>query len=341
MKSITNLISIALIGGGAAGFVASSRPLLASREADVPLNVLGINRSPYGEVFAMAMQGPIDTYFHAAEGAGNGAYGEGDHGHEHASHEHPPATGVNDKVLHFIEEMAAGLTERTNPYSATDAHKFYLRRGIEDKLRFAYNLDPGHYANYNAYHFFLTEPELGTRPELTPMAAKLADDTINYCLSRHDDPRLALTAAAASTNVLDLMFNDRQLHPQNPRFSISDMREMLKVTDRAIGQFSVICEQWTEQGLWDNLSGMRLMEIEERAKFVMKVRASQAQAIAILSTTPFDYGVEHPAGIWRSVDKRKPDPFSYGVIPPVESPGSNNGKSSKSPSANDTARNFQ
>lgn len=336
MKAITNLISIALIGSGAAGFVVSSRPLLASREAEVPLNVLGINRSPYGEVFAMAMQGPIDTYFHAAQGAGNVAGGESDHGHEHASPEQT-AGGVNDKVLHFIEGMAAGLNERTNPYSATKAHKLYLRRGIEDKLRFAYNLDPGHYANYNAYHFFLTEPELGTRPQLSPMAATLANETITYCLSRHDDPRLALTAAAASTNVLDLMFNDRHLHPRNPRFSISDMREMLGVTDKAIAEFSAICEDWTEQGLWDNLSGMRLMEIEERAKFVMKVRASQAQAIAILSMTPFDYGVKHPAGIWHSADKRKTDPFSYGTVQPAR----RDANSGMNPSSHNTASHFQ
>ena len=45
----------------------------AGRESDlnVPLNPLGINGSPYGEVFAMAMQGPIDTYFHGAMGGGS------------------------------------------------------------------------------------------------------------------------------------------------------------------------------------------------------------------------------------------------------------------------------
>jgi hypothetical protein len=336
MKSITNIISIALIGGGAAGFAIVSKPLVASKEADVPLNVLGINRSPYGEVFAMAMQGPIGTYFHAAEGGGaHKCDGSEPCQHEQLAESQGPAndgyTGMNDRVKYYIEGMASGLTERTNPRAASAAHKFYLRRGIEDKLRFAYNLDPGHYGNYNAYHFFLTEPQLGTRPELTPMAAKLADETIAYCLSRSDDPRLALTAAAASANVIELMFNDRHVHPDNPRFSVGDMRKMLNVTDKAIGSFSAICENWTEQGLWENLSELRLMEIEERMRFVMKVRESQGQAIAILSMTPFDYGIYNPANKWRSTDKQKLDPFGYGTTPSVDGPNRDNGKGKRSP----------
>lgn len=332
MKSHPNLISIALIGGGAVGFAVTSKPLLANREADVPLNVLGINRSPYGEVFAMAMQEPIEKYFHATEGGGAPSC-DGSGACRHEQHQKGGQTakngpsGFSDRVGSFIKGMAYGLTERTNPYAASAAHKFYLRRGIEDKLRFAYNLDPGHYGNYNAYHFFLTEPQLGTRPELTPMAARLADETIAYCLSRNDDPRLALTAAAASANVIQLMFNDRDIHPHNPRFSIGDMKRMMSVSDRAMRKFGEISNQWTDDGLWGNLSGMRLMEIGERMRFVMKVRESQAQAIAFLSMTPFDYGVDNPAQKWRKVGNHMRDPFSYGTTPQSERIDSKKGDS--------------
>ncbi len=338
MKPFSHFISIALIGGGAAGFVISSRPLVENKDADVPLNVLGINRSPYGEVFAMAMQGPIDTYFHASE----------DKGHvckEGENCQHSPiepaavkSTGLNDRLRHHIDGMAAGLAERTNPKSASAAHKFYLRRGIEDKLRFAYNLDPAHYGNYNAYHFFLTEPQLGTRPQLTPTAAKLAQDTIDYCLSRKDDPRPALTAAAAAANVIELMFNDRQVHPENPRFSTSQMRAMLDVSDEAIAGFSAICGEWTERGLWGNLSAMRILELDERSRFVFKVRESQGQAIARLEMTPFDYGVENPWNTLRSNGDPQSDPFGYGVDPSVKTrPQGNNGSQAASGSPNNTA----
>jgi hypothetical protein len=334
MKCISNIISIALIGGGVAGFAIASRPLLANKEVDVPLNVLGINRSPYGEVFAMAMQGPINTYFHAAEDSGHVCDDSGkcDHGQQDAHKTAAvAATGINGRVRDFIDGMAEGLAMRTNPRAASAGHKFHLRRGIEDKLSFAYNLDPGHYANYNAYHFFLTEPQLGTRPQLTPLAAKLADDTITYCLSRQDDPRLALTAAAASSNVIDLMFNHRQLHPDKPNYSIADIQGMLGVTDQAIGRFAGICEQWSEQGLWGNLSEMRVMEIEERARFVLKVRESQGKAVAMLSITPFSYGAIKPAGVWRTVDKHKPNPFGYGAVPTRETKVRDNSKRRRSP----------
>lgn len=290
MKSISNIISIALIGGGAAGFAIASKPLLKNKEADVPLNVLGINRSPYGEVFAMAMQGPIDTYFHAAEAKSHSCDDP-----DHCQHHHIESsqdltidkyTGLDDRLRNFIDGMGKGLVERTNPKAATDGHKFFIRRGIEDKLRFAYNLDPGHYGNYNAYHFFLTEPQLGTRPELTPTAAKLAQETISYCLAQRNDPRQALTAAAAAGNVIDLMFNDRQVHPEEPNFSTKQMRDVLQVMDQAIGLYSHLSNEWASDGQWENLSELRLAEVEERFKFVLKIRQSQGEAIRRLEGLP-------------------------------------------------------
>lgn len=287
MKFIPNIISIALIGCGVAGFVVASKPLLASKEADVPLNILGINRSPYGEVFAMAMQGPIDTHFHATEANGHVC-------DEDCDHDKPKEsvlasdTDVNERLLGFIDGMGQGLTERTNPRGASDAHKFYLRREIENKLRFAYNLDPGHYGNYNAYHFFLTEPQLGTRPELTPHAAKLANDTIAYCLSQRNDPRQALTAAAAAGNVIELMFNDRHVNPEQPRFTTGQMKDVLKVMDQAIGLYAHLANEWADKGLWANLSALRLAETQERFDFILKIRDSQEQAIRRLEGLPDD-----------------------------------------------------
>ncbi|RYD35682.1 MAG: hypothetical protein EOP85_18820, partial [Verrucomicrobiaceae bacterium] len=180
----TNAISCCLIGGGVLAWSFAARSLVDDKDLNMPVNPLGINGSPYGEVFAMAMQGPIDTYFH-------GFWTSGD---EHKHEEGKPCgscketTGTSSKghvdlksgFQGFITSLDNVSELRTNPKAATDAHKFYLRRQIEDKLRFAYQLDPSHYANYTSLHFFLTEPQLGTRPQLTPAAAKLAEDTINY-----------------------------------------------------------------------------------------------------------------------------------------------------------------
>lgn len=291
MKSISNIISIALIGGGAAGFAIVSKPLAENKDADVPLNVLGINRSPYGEVFAMAMQGPIDTYFHATADKGHSCESPNSCKHDHKSKQTQDRAikkpkSLDGRLRGLIESMEDGLVERTNPKAATDAHKFFIRRGIEDKLRFAYNLDPSHYGNYNAYHFFLTQPQLGTRPELTPTAAKLAHDTISYCLAQRDDPRQALTAAAAAGNVIQLMFNDRDIHPEKPNFSIKQMREVLQIMDQSIGLFSHLSNEWVKDGQWQNLSELRVAEADERFKFILKIRESQEQTIRRLEGLP-------------------------------------------------------
>lgn len=271
-------------------FVISSPPLLENPDNVTPLNPLGINRSPYGEVFAMAMQGPIDRYWHGMDNSKHTCDDPESCSHHHLKADDDLAidryTGFNDRLRHFIDGMGEGLQERTNPRSATAGHKFFIRRGVEDKLRFAYNLDPSHYGNYNAYHFFLTEPELGTRPSLTPVAAKLAHETILYCLSQRTDPRQALTAASAAGNVIELMFNDRQVNRDSPNFSTRQMRDVLKVMDQAIGLYSHLSQQWDEQGLWKNLSELRLHEAEERFSFILKIRESQEEAIRRLEGVP-------------------------------------------------------
>ena len=283
--SSSNLLSVALIGAGALAWTMNSRPLVEEPTMRIPSNPLGIKMSPYGEVFAMAMQGPIDLYWHA------GADDDHDHEHEHGetcTHDHgvlaeveheEHTAGESDKHVSapspsggtyraFLDELNEVSSTRTNPKAATKAHLFDMRRQIEDKLRFAYELDPSHYGNYNSYHFFLTEPQLGTRPELTASAAKLADATIAYCLQRDDDPRPALTAASAAENELELMFGDPV------KFSTEMMRNRLAIVDYSLVRHQEIAHRWIENGNWNLISPMRQEEIANRFKFLSKVRDS-------------------------------------------------------------------
>ncbi len=277
-RILTNAISCCLIGGGVLAWASAARPLVADKDLDVPLNPLGINGSPYGEVFAMAMQGPIDTYFHGVMSGG------GEHKHEEGQacsscDESAQFKGINMKsgLQNFLVSLDNVAEVRTNPKAVSNKHKFYLRRQIENKLRFAYQLDPAHYANYNSLHFFLTEPQLGTRPQLTPSAAKLAEETINYCLKRTDDPRPMLTAAAAATNVLHLMFND-QLN-EKPQFTTQQMRQYLNVLDQCLARYVVMAKQWDETKNWDLLSPQRI-----RFSFISKIRDAAEEAIVRFET---------------------------------------------------------
>jgi hypothetical protein len=266
MSSIlTHAISVCLIGTGVCAWAIAGRPLVKNPALDAPLNPLGINGSPYGEVFAMAMQGPIDTYFHGAMSGSS---------HAHEDHTELAEVKSSKSLEGRFENLLASLDKvsevRTNPQSSSEAHKRYLRRQVEDKLRFAYQLDPAHYANYNSLHFFLTEPELGTRPELTPSAAKLAEDTIQYCLKQDNDPRPALTAAAATSNILELMFNDQA--NASPKFNTVQMHQYLNLLDQCIARYVALSNEWDQSKNWELLSPQRIAECDERFTFIQRIR---------------------------------------------------------------------
>lgn len=279
----SHVISTALMGAGGLAWVFAGRPLLANPDLNAPLNPFGINGSPYGEVFAMAMQGPIDTYFDAGM-AGNPsptAAGEEVDVHEPAANATTKTqTGPTSwrlrlgNLLHSLDKASVA---RTNPKAPSEALKRHLRRDAEDKLRFAYQLDPAHYGNYNSLHFFLTEPAVGTHPELTPSAAKLAQDTIEYCLRQEHDPRPALTAAAAATNILHLMFSDQ--HNNSPRYNTTQMRQCLTLLDQCTARYVATSREWDESKNWELLSPQRITECEMRFQFIGKIRDAAEKTI--------------------------------------------------------------
>ncbi len=287
-RIFTHATSVCLIGTGVFAWAFAGRPLVADRDLNVPLNPLGINGSPYGEVLAMAMQGPIDTYCDMGMNGQGHQHGEAEENDKIEKPEESPANtnvvsakednSITKRFEKFLTELSATPEIRTNPYAAGTALKLYLRRQAEDKLRFAYKLDPSHYGNYNTLHFFLTEPSVGTRPELTPSAAKLAQDTIQYCLKQEHDPRPALTAAAAATNMMHLMFAD--LHTgEKPKFTTAQMRQCLNILDFCLARYDSLAREWDETKQWELLSPMRIEECEERIHFVRKIRNDAEQTI--------------------------------------------------------------
>ena len=282
-RLLTHAISIGLIGGGVFAGSFAARSLFAHSDWDVPLNPLGINGSPYGEILAMAMQGQIDNHF-------KGAMGGGARPHQVGKVPAASQSGAGGSLGGRFENLLASLDRvaeiRTNPKSISETHKRYLRRQVEDKLRFAYQLDPAHYANYNSLHFFLTEPELGTHPELTPSAAKLAEDTIQYCLKQDNDPRPALTAAAAASNILELIFND-QLNSKS-KFSTIQMHQYLNLLDHCIARYIDISRAWDQTKNWDLLSPQRIAECDERFNFILHFRDSAEGTIRRIEGRSFE-----------------------------------------------------
>lgn len=298
----THSVSLGLIGSGVIAWAFTGRPLTVDHDLKVPLNPMGINGGPYGEVLAMAMQGPINTYSEIGISGQAHHHGEGEkcEGHDHADGE--KCDGHDDHASsaksspapersfkQFLTSLEEATEARTNPYSAGEALKRHLRRQAEDKLRFAYKLDPSHYGNYNALHFFLTEPAVSTRPQLTRAAAKLAEDTIQYSLKQENDPRASLTAAAAATNILQLMFDDSK--STAPKFSTQQMRQFLSVVDYSLSRYETIAKQWDESKNWKLLSPQRITECDDRFNFIRKIRETSEKTIVRLES-----GLQHQAG---------------------------------------------
>ena len=276
----SNTVTACLIGCGVVVWGVVAPSIARNSELNAPVNPFGINRSPYGEVIAMAMQGSIDTYFHSgvthhhdehcAPGCDHDHEAEHDHDDHDDHHDELVAASLPVRLRNFIDQLTEAAAARTNTVPTTSAHKFYMRRQTENKLRFAYNLDPSHYGNYNSYHLFLTQSELGTRPLLTAGAAKLAQETIDYCLKQQGDPRPALTAAAAAQNMLELMITD--FRSENPHFSISHLEQALAVVDHCLSAYQKSASHWDATGHWSLISSFRLQEVEERLHFITKIR---------------------------------------------------------------------
>ena len=177
----------------------------------------------------------------------------------------------------LLDALTYAVKRRTNPNPPTAGHRWYIRRELEKKLRFAYELDPSHYANYNTYHLFLVQPTLGTTrlpaAEVRRNVLHLAERTMRYSLRERVDPRPSLTAAAASYNVLEMMFLNEEI------YTTSDMRRQLEVFDFCMGRHMAITERALESGVWERLSPARQAEAIERQRFNLKLRESAEKTI--------------------------------------------------------------
>lgn len=276
-------INISLAVSGVALWSYGANRLATAGDFDYRPNPLGLKMSPYGQVVALAVQGGIDSDWHGTE-ARTGEHACSTCGHHHGT-EQKACGGDKDVTAgsrSFIARIDEAVSERTNPRPATKGHKFYLRRQVEDRLRFAYELDPSNYANYNSYHLFLTEPSVGTRRVLTDRVMSLARLTIDYSLREASDPRPALTAASAAGNILELMF----LHQQN--HSIASMQEQLQILDYSLARHRELTNRWLESGDFQRLSPARQSEMLERLYFVIKVRDAADATIRRLSNVSPD-----------------------------------------------------
>lgn len=296
----SHLATVALLGAGAALWAYGAQRLSPGDGLRFKPNPLGLKMSAYGQVIGMAMQGPIDLFWHQGESHDH----EHGHDHEHASadaacaecagHHGEHAAGcphaaelaaaapasLRERFKHHLQALGTGVSRRTNPHAASAAHRFYLRRQVENRLRLAYEFDPSNYGTYNSYHLFLTESSLSTRSHAERQVLQLARLTIDYCLRENHDPRPALTAAAAAHDALTALIGSPS---QRPR---ADYDRALATLDTSLARHLRLLRERRDDGSLELISTTRRAELAERFRMLVKLRDADEAAVRRLFGQP-------------------------------------------------------
>jgi len=292
--SCTTLLGVALWCGFATHFDAEEK-------LNFEPNPGCVKGSPYGKVLALAMQGPIDFYWHQGQTHehmitlnGQGKHAEDctdcDH-HDHSvqskpsehvhgddcgcpAHDTKPVVVERDEKRPLrtlaklkIEKMGASAHRKTNGEPLSPAHQKHLQSVIEDKLRLAYDLDPSNYTNYGNLHLFFATTTFGKGEADDEKAIDLAKQTLEFCKRDKVDPSSWLTAASAAYNIV---FHIGRYHE---RFTVAEAKASLAEFDHCMTNFNDLLAASVEQG--HIASEERLHELTTRAKYLTKLRTAQ------------------------------------------------------------------
>lgn len=257
-------------------------------------NILAIKGSPLGKTFALAVQGDIDFAWH--EGMtnpfeehdhsncdhGNGVcshdhkpakdHSSCDHGHGHCNHDHVPSaeSPTSDSWLRDrVDQMTASVYASNSPYELTDRHRKHIRENVEQKIAFAYSLDPENYLNYNSLHLFY-ETTLGNDVKSADQLIELAKQTRAAIREFTIDPEPWVTAASTQSNICGVIVNQLGLEGREQQFvdHLNDMRHCLIRFDR-------LRQEKIRNGSWQNIAAPRRDQMLQR--FLSTVREHSNQ----------------------------------------------------------------
>ena len=243
-------------------------------------NVACLKGSPYGKIFALAMQGPIGFYWHegkthehasilADDHEHHAGCADGCHGHGVKADSEPVKKDVplHEWAQQEIRQMDASAHRTTNGKPLSAAHKQYLQDVTEDKLRLAYELDPTNYTNYANYHLFISTASFG-RPEANDAdALALARRTLDTCKKDGVDPASWVTAASAAYNII------YHIGKHHQDFSALEAKASLAEFDACIFKYEQLLDQAFDEGL--KIAPIRMKEMKESVSYLIKLRKAQ------------------------------------------------------------------
>ncbi len=281
---------------GAAVTVAWGWQAVRLREAgglDREPNVLSLGSSPYGKTLAMAIQGPVDNYWHQSSDRVVGASGEtGGHEHVHGAGGHvhgegcgpacggppsEPAVTLVQKAKSHVAHLSEVVASPNSTKPLTPAHKKYIHRQIEKKLELAYWLDPGNYANFQSLMLFLSESDMASRKLDAEKVFYFADNTVKHVVKNETvNPEPWLTAASAANAKLEWYYRlKNELPDARERFE-----KTLREYELCLNRFEFLLAKQKESGEWEKARKNRRDSIDERAQFLYKILESQQSTLA-------------------------------------------------------------
>lgn len=252
-------------------------------------NILAIKGSPIGKTIALAIQGDIDNAWHEGESNpyethdhsncehDHGVcshddepvkdHGSCDHDHGHCEHDHGThaETPSSDSWLRGqVDHMTASIYTSNSPFELTERHRKHIRENVEQKIAFAYSLDPENYLNYNALHLFY-ETTLGNDVKSADQLIELADKTRAGIREYTLDPEPWTTAASTQVNICGVILNQLGLEGREQQFvdHLNDMRNCLI-------HFDLLRQEKIRNGSWEKIAGPRRNQMVERFLLMVK-----------------------------------------------------------------------
>jgi len=293
-KTITAFIL--LVGLGLWGVFALQ--LQEDDQLDFEPNIACINGSPYGKILVLVMQGSISTYFHEGQRHEDAEFLKADDGGSgHEEHEHgedcgcdahanaekekavPAVPPAHVRAKRYIRTLDAYTHRKTDGYVLTPAHRKYLQVITEDKLRFAYELDPSNRTNYEGLYLYLATNSLGRSEANSEAALALARRTLAYSKREDVDPNSLLTAASAA---YDIGFYISQ-HPD--QFTMEEAMASLAEYRACLEKYEMLLDQSSEKGFV--VTTESLFQMNEQAKLlIVRLHAQEKYLKRIMSEKP-------------------------------------------------------
>ena len=309
-----HLISAGILGAGLFAWAGTTHALKSDGLLEFEPNVLSLKGSPFGRTVAVAMRGPVDTYWNAGGSHEHCEHGCSGSGCTHASHGHgedhsdghedeaqggqdllnstrsmanmevimPPQDSVRGKVLGQIDDWKAAYYGRTNPYGSSKVHKTFIMGETEKKLRLSYEMDPSNFAAYGSYFLFMSEALSTLKKEGEEEMVQQQAVAAALALSQHTvryclalkDEPPAMLTAAAAAH--DYL---QTRYTAGGSDAMPEIIQFLQIQHDCLEGFRVTRAQMVEDGTWERFPAMRREEMDVQSYLLGKLLEGNMQMI--------------------------------------------------------------